>query len=289
MKNKFESAFFISRTKDLRENADRIYFGNEFCQNLIPTSDFLKKWYFFAKARDKEFTFVTPFVTNASLEKLAILLDFLNRQDNPEVVFNDWGVFKFIKDNFKNIRPVLGRLLSKQFRDPRMFEILSGKQKAKEILSADKKTKTILLPQKIPPTLFEHYRSCAVNVAIFQDYLLSEGINRVEIDNLIWKMNVKVNPVRESFSNGVNKKIGVSIYLPYGYITTTRMCGKLTSTHTACAGECKKYFLRLEDKSLPVYIYGIGNTVFYETHMPSYEYLQSLGVDRIVFQPRLPF
>ncbi len=278
MKNKFEKALLINRIKDIRENTTRVYFGNEFCENLIPILDTLKKWYFFIKTKNKEFTFVTPFVTNIGLKKLESLLAFLNYQKNNEVVFNDWGVFKLMKDNFKNLNPVLGRLLTKQCRDPRMLKIFLHKQKTREILSSGKETKTIVFPKKIPHTLFMHYQASVINAPIFQKYLLSQDINRVEIDNLIWEMNVKVD-----------KNIKVSIYLPYGYIATTRLCGKLTLTYTACKKECKKYFLRLKDESLPVPFYGIGNTVFYKSQIPSNKYLEKLGIDRIVYQPRLPF
>lgn len=278
MKSKFEKALLINRMKDIKNDIARIYFGNEFCQNLIPAPDTLKRWYFFTRAKNKEFSFVTPFVTNLGLKRLKDLLAFLNCQGEVEVVFNDWGVFKLIKDNFSNLKPVLGRLLTKQRRDPRMLKIFSHKQKPREIISPDKKDKTIIYPKRVPSTLFEHYQGSVINVPVFGKYLLSQGINRVEIDNLVWQMKVKVN-----------KNIGVSIYLPYGYITTTRMCGKLTLTYDACKRECKRYFLQLGNESLPVPFYGIGNTVFYRSDLPSNEYLEELGVDRIVYQPRLPF
>ena len=159
-----------------------------------------------------------------------------------------------------------------------MLNIFSGKQKIREILSPDKKTKTILFAKKIPHTLLEHYRASVINLPAFQEYLLSQGINRVEVDNLIWEMNIRVN-----------KKMGISIYLPYGYITTSRMCGKLTLTYAVCKKECKKYFFQVEDESLPVSLYSIGNTIFYKSMTPSNGYLEKLGIDRIVYQRRLPF
>lgn len=278
MKNKFEIALLINRVETIVKNIDRIYLGNEFCENLIPILDTLKRGYFYAKAKNKKFTFVTPFVTNVGLTRIEGLLNFLNNQKDVEVVFNDWGVFKLIKDKFKNLKPVLGRLLTKQRRDPRILKIFLDRQKFREILSPDKKRKTILFPKEVPRTLFEHYQASVINIPVFQEYLLSQGINRIEIDNLVWEMNVKVN-----------KKIGVSIYLPYGYITTSRMCGKLTLTYAACKKECKKYFLQLEDESLPVPFYGIGNTIFYKSKTPSNKYLEKLRIDRIVYQSRLPY
>ncbi len=277
MKDKFEKAILLNRIEEIDKDIDRIYFGNEFCQNLIPTLNTLKKWYIFAKDEGKGFTFVTPFVTNAGLTKLKSLLAFLDYQKNIEVVFNEWGVFKLMKDNFRNLIPVLGRLLTKQKRDPMMLRILLGKQKARVMRMTDKTTR-ILFPKKVPHSLFEHHQASVIDVSIFQKFLFSEGINRVEIDNLVWEMKVRTN-----------KEIGVSIYLPYGYITTTRMCGKLTLTYKACGMECKRYYLQLEDESLPVPFYCIGNTIFYKSEFPSEEYLKALGIDRIVYQPKLSF
>jgi hypothetical protein len=278
MKNKFETAAFLTEGDTAINGVDRIYSGNEFCENLIPTLASLKKNYLFARSICKEFTFVTPFVTNAGLKKLERLLGFLNDQDKIEVVFNDWGVLKLIKERFNDLEPVLGRLLTKQHRDPRMVQIFHDKRKFLVEFSPDKKDTSIVFPKKIPRALFEHYQASVINLPLFQEYLLGLGIKRLEIDNLPWEMDVRVN-----------KKIGVSIYLPYGYVTASRMCGKLTLTYAACKKECKKYFLRLRDPSLPAPFYGIGNAIFYESKPPSDKYLTALGIDRIVRQMRLPY
>lgn len=278
MKNIIEKAQFIGRKEDIKKLISRVYFGNEFCENLIPAITKLKEIYFYATGKNKNFTFVTPFVTNSGIRKTESLLEFLNRQNNVEVVFNDWGVFKLIKNNFNNLKPILGRLLTKQRRDPRILKILLNKQVFKEFFSEDKKKKLIIFPKKTPQSVFKYFQSSMINAKIFQNYLLSQGITRVEIDNLAWKMNVKLD-----------KNIGVSVYLPYGYITTTRKCGLLTLTYAACKKECKKYYLQLGDKSLPVPFYSIGNTIFYKSSIPSDDYLEKLGVDRVVYQTRLPF
>ena len=278
MKIRFERALLTSRPQAGDKGTDRIYFGNEFCERLIPGVEVLKKAFSLADSGGKEFTFVTPFVTNAGLNRLEAPLEFLNSRRNVEVVFNDWGVLMLMRGRYTKLKPVLGRLLTKQRRDPRIAEIFFGKRKTREIFSADNKEKLIFFARSVPETLFEHYQGSVINLPAFQEFLLSQGVRRVEIDNLAWEMKVTVN-----------KKIGVSVYLPYGYVTTSRMCGRLTMSYAACKKECQKYFLRLDDDSLPAPFYGIGNTVFYESRVPSDEYLSKLGIDRIVYQPRLPF
>ncbi len=278
MNDKIEEAIFTNRFEDINKNFQRIYFGNEFCENLIPTLRQAKSWIDFIKSTNKRLTFVTPFVTNIGIEKLGYILAFLNKHENIEVVFNDWGVFKLIRDNYQNLTPVLGRLLSRQRRDPRLNDIINGDQSAKIIYSAKDQMKEVILPKKIPSSLAAYYRTCALNVSIFRNFILSNGIGRAEIDNLVWKMNLKPN-----------KKLKLSIYFPFGYISTTRSCGKLTSTYKACHKECKNYFIRLKNESTSFSIYAIGNTVFYCTTSPTLEYLRALGIDRVIYQPRLPF
>ena len=264
---------------EVKKDADRIYFGNEFCENLIPDLRVLKKWYLFSRKEKKDFSFVTPFVTNRGLKKLKELFGFLDSRNGVEVIFNDWGVFYFLKHHFKNLIPVLGRLLTKQRRDPRILSVLLNKQKKITCFIGNNKTKHIFSCKKAPPpTLFEHFQSSIINVPVFQKFLINNGIKRVEIDNMIWKMKINIPA-----------EIGVSVYFPYGYISTTRRCWELTLGYNPCKKECKKYFLCFKDASLPAPFYSIGNTVFYKSRVLSCEELKQTKNFRIVYEPRLPF
>jgi len=278
MKQKIEKASFTNNFRLIKKDIDRLYFGNEFCENLIPSLSELKKTYFYVKEKNINFTLVTPFVTNSGLKKIEPLLSFLDKQKDSEVVFNDWGVFSLMKNKFNNLKLVLGRLLTKQRRDPRIIKILLNKQVRREIFSPDKKNKLIILPKKTPKSLFVHFQSSLINADIFQRFILAQGISRVEVDNLIWEMNLKIN-----------KNIGISIYLPFGYITTTRKCAKLTFAYDGCKKECKNFYFEFKKKNIPVPLYSIGNTIFYRSKFPNIKYLRILGIDRIVFQPNLPF
>ncbi|MFN3477211.1 MAG: hypothetical protein ACK4Z6_06630, partial [Candidatus Methylomirabilales bacterium] len=76
----------------------RVYFGNEFCQHLIPTLAHLRAVYLAAVEKGFTFTLLTPYITDDGLEKLKPLLSFLStREDLIEVVVNDWGVFNFLR------------------------------------------------------------------------------------------------------------------------------------------------------------------------------------------------
>jgi len=276
MKNHFEKSLFVSTEKEIKEEFDRLYFGNEFCEKLIPDRDTLERWYGLSKKKKKAFTFVTPFVTDAGLDKLGPLFSFLDAQEDVEIVFNDWGVLRLLRQHFTHLIPALGRLLTKQRRDPRISGILTNTQKA--TVTKNQKGRIIVFPKKVPPSLLEHFQASVINVPIFQKFLLSQRIRRIEIDNLIWGMNLVVPP-----------EIGVSIYFPYGYVSTTRACWKISLSPRPCKKVCKKYFFRIKEESLPVPFYSIGNTVFYRSDRIDFEKLKHLKNLRIVYQPRLPF
>lgn len=86
----------------------------------------------------------------------------------------------------------------------------------------------------------------------------------------------------------IPKEIGVSVYLPYAYVTTTRLCGLINLTYTACKKECQRYYLSFKSNlsSAPFYIR--GNTVFYKSEIPEEKYLKGKHIDRIVYEPEVP-
>jgi hypothetical protein len=270
-----EKAVFINNMDDLPSDMDRIYCGNEFCQKLIPDVKELARWCSFADTKGLDLTFVTPFVTNVGLEQLGVIFDYLESQKDMEVVFNDWGVFRLLTEKYKNIKPIVGRLLTKQRRDPRWL-FFSKYRKARKVFNASGGA-TVLVPKKIPEETQDHFSSSIYNSEIFQEYLVENNVQMVEIDNLPWETKIDKN-----------KKISISLYYPYEYIATTRMCGKVTLSYGRCDNECKKYFLKVKEKALPEDFYNIGNTVFYKSDLDPAQ-VENAGVDRIVFQPYLPF
>lgn len=217
------------------------------------------------------------------------MLEFLDAQDERiEVIFNDWGVFKLIREDYKNVEPVLGRLLTKQRRDPRAYDILLNRQRAKRIFDKKSNKTSIVISKKVPPSLYEHFKASVINVPIFQKFLLDNGIRRVEIDKLVWDMKIELP-----------KEIGVSVYLPYAYVTTTRLCGLINLTYTACKKECQRFYFSFKSNSSPAPFYSRGNTVFYksepskgrylkERHINSVRCLLSKRIDRIVWEEEIP-
>jgi hypothetical protein len=258
-----ENAIFISKINDLEyatEGYSRLYFGNEFCERLLPSKNELKQVLDFSLEKGLNFSLVTPFVTNKGLGLLDHLLPLLNRND--EVVFNDWGVLELIHSN--RLKPVLGRLLTKQKRGPRIINV----------------------KEKSPSELMEYFMSSNTEAPIIQEFLIKNNIERVELDNLLQGIN-------QDFSN---KRIKASLYYPFLYLTTTRRCiinscdiisKKDKIGIYPCNKECQKYTVEKENENIPVKLVLKGNTHFFvNNNLP--EELENKGINRLVYEPKVP-
>ncbi len=100
---------------------------------------------------------------------------------------------------------------------------------------------------------------------------------------------VKLDIPKDSFS--------ASIYMPYGYITTTRLCSadplrkerKYSCRISSCNKACLRYTEKLKNRSMPV-LYKKGNTLFFKNdRIMSQKWLIQAGINRIVYQPKIPF
>jgi len=261
----------------------RIYFGAEFCQNLIPSVKQVKFALDFAKKRNLRFTLMTPFVAESGLLKLEGLFKLLKvRLARCEVVVNDWGILEVLSKRYKTFKPLLGRLLARQNRDPAMARVLE-KQPPYGVRTKDGRIRIVA---HIPPG--ERYRqgikSSFVNAPSVQGFLSRFGVKRIELNNLIQGLNFE------------NLKFKVSLYTPFVNISTTRFCPmgsriqKIYRINT-CGRECRRYTSRLRNKAMPRVLYKRGNTTFYKNplHTKAAEETEETAVDRIVFQPELPF
>ena len=161
-----EQAIFVSAAifDEVHEPYSRLYFGNEFCQRLLPQPGELDAALAWAQARRMAFTLVTPYVSGEALSALDVLFQRLARcaEASFEVVVNDWGVLHLLTEGrWKGaFIPVLGRLLTKQRRDPR-----------------------IPILRSLPEAARQHLKSANIDAPPLSDFLRSRGIERVELDN----------------------------------------------------------------------------------------------------------
>lgn len=248
------------------EKINIVYFGEPFCQNLMPSRDQINEAYNIVKDNGKSFVLNTPFVTDGFLSKVLNNIEFLSKQkEDNSIVFNDWGLFYEIKKRFPNINLILGRLLTKQRTDPNMKDIITNSRLGTTINNIKFK--------KVPDTLFNIFKQSIVNDDIFQNYLLINNINRIEIEFLLWDMFINLP-----------QDIHATIYFPYAHIATTRLCGLLNATYDRCKKTCQCKKIKYKSKENYSYTY-IRNTLYYdiENLMTGKELEKYPSIDRIVF------
>jgi len=277
----FNSLSFLEKY-NISSRYKRIYFGNEFCQKLIPTQNILGRVLEFTRGKNLYFTFLTPFVTDAGLEVLDKLFYFLvNNLNTPEVVINDFGVLDLIDEKYKQIQPILGRLAFRQKRDPRFLNMFSGRQKTK-IYLRPQGNNIIVLPKPIPVALKEAYTKSNIDFSEVKSFLLRKRIKRVEVDNLLHGLNLDLP-----------KEMAASVYVPFGYITVTRYCPMLTEKQrieriTDCNRDCQRRFYKLRASCMPKVIYKKGAAQFYKNNTVQIKKWTMMGIDRIIYEPELP-
>jgi hypothetical protein len=261
-----ERALFISKEKNLqylKGDYERVYFGHEFCEKLLPSAKVLAAIMDYVQAKGLPLTLVTPYVTESGIRKVEKLLAVL--PGSSEVVFNDWGVLRIVRKEFPDLEPILGRLLTKIKRGPRIAHVLDS----------------------LPSDALQHLCSTNLGVPIYQRFLKEHHIQRVEIDNPLQELNV----------SDVPRELKLSVYIPFAYVTTTRFClvancdipeKKGLIGVFPCHQECKTYTFYLKSPVMPVLLIRKGNTLFYKNpKIP--RNLQEKNINRLIIQPEIPF
>jgi len=264
-----ESALYLTRAEDLERRdaaTARVYFGHEFCERLLPTSAALAKLVRAAKRAGLGFSFATPYLTERGLSRLRPLLRVLARElPESEVVFNDWGTLRVLRREFPELVPVLGRLLTKMKRGPRLAS----------------------LARRFNQQTADYFRTCSLDVPHYRAFLQERGVARVELDNVLQGIDLDLG----------GTGIRASLYVPFGYIATTRLCLAAScdrhgmEDHVGifpCRKECRRFTFDLAQVGTTVPQIRKGNTVFF-TNAELPENLAARGIDRVVREPELPF
>jgi len=175
-----------------------IYFGSEFCGHLLPGFRDIKNLDCLRKKYGIEFSVVTPYVNETHLNKVGPLLTRLD-SDYPgtEVIINDWGVFNLVRKKHKTLKPVLGRLLSRQKRG--FFTIVN--KKIRDIHSI-----------KLSPEDTVYLSSSILQNDAILKFLSLNGIDRIGLDCTPFGALMQKTP------------LNIDLYYPYTYITTTNYC-----------------------------------------------------------------
>jgi len=260
-----EKAYFFSSppaSKDIPQDTERMYFGNEFCEYLIPGEEALIAALEASGSNDQPFTFVTAYAGDKILSGYTSLIKRISEiRPGSEVVINDWGVLKTVQKF--GLEPVVGRLLVKQKRDPRIAKYIDN----------------------LPARFAEALKTARINEEMVAFYR-EEGIRRIEIDNLLQGIDYE-----ELMRSGLS----VTLHSPYGYIATGRICSLRNSSGGykhfsigSCPGYCRKSQPQklLSDKGdLGIIIKGNTAYFFNDEYSEALKYAQP---DRILIHKDFP-
>ena len=279
-----ENAVLVTSTAAARgplSGAQRVYFGNEFCERLLPSRRDLALVADVCAARELGFTLVTPPVTQSGLAHIEELLTWLEEREGAfEVVVNDWGVLHLLTRRHPRVEPVLGRLMSKQQRDPRILRLFTGNP-APQIVDG-----RLVIDVALPDEAVTLYRATPLSASLTQSALRALGVRRVELDNPL-----------QGFDYQAADDGTASLYVPFGVVATSRRCTSdprrksfpFTDRVDSCTRGCRRMAFELRAQHIADPLYRRGNTLFFRNDaLPDGMDLLSRGVNRVVHQPSLP-
>lgn len=259
---------------------ERLYFGQEFCQYLIPDLDDLRRAYYFSRQLEWAFTYVTTgAITDEAMDKLKKQLAFLcDEAPGSEVVVNSWGVLHLLDREFAALRPVLGRMLNKQKRLPRDLETCPPRNP--EGIHADEEAVTRNQTRAL--------RGMSLSLPSFRQDMSSRGVNRFEID--IVPQGIDIPEDRWG--------MGASCYYPWTYVTSGRNC--LTAAEeqperefvvpdNPCPQPCRRVSAATNLDTIKSPLLERGNAIFLFNDSFARPYLSGdIPVDRVVYEPYIP-
>lgn len=262
---KAEKALYATALKRIKNTKgySRLYFGAEFCQWRLPAPAAALRALYISAGLGMKLTLLTPWLTDTGMKKARAILSKLADAGagDIEVVVNDYGLLTVLKDEFPSFVPVLGRLLVKQKRCPRVPGIMEG----------------------LPEPGREVYTHPGIEDPVTVSYLKRFGIMRVELDSPLQGVEADLRPLG----------LKGSVYTPYAYVTATRHCpasfdGKMWQAFSGCRVKgCLKNVIELGNPAHEAAILMRGNAQFVENSVLP-EDLAGMGIDRIVHMEELP-
>ena len=222
---------------------DRVYTGDEFCVNRLPDTNELKDIIQVCGDSHKGLSFLLPPLTNVSVEKCRPLFQLLRREGiDIETVVNDMGTLFYLKENYPDFSLSMGRLFNKGFKDPR----------------------------------FKPANNCAGLSDDMRQLLNESTFDQPEVMDMARQLAVaRMERDLFPFENKIEEQhgeIGRSIYFPFGYITSGRVCRlsamskkgrKKFLINSDCNQYCNGLPLLLKNGDTGFTLVQNGNTVFY--------------------------
>jgi hypothetical protein len=280
IETQMQTTFFEEweRLYEKKRRPDRVYFGSEFCQYRLPSLAAVKKALAYSWHNGFEFTFASPYVHNQKFYLLLEILEDLHQTASTagrsiEVVVNDWGVYHHVRTHFPSLRIVIGRLLNKTIRDPRIADFYDE--------------------GNVPESARNVVRETGLFSDGFSRFLETANVVGLEFDELVQEHNLTqhTSPYRLTF------------HFPFGCVASGSACmvGFIETEKKAkfrgdpeCKQQCQLYTFELKNRKFTEMehrIFQKGNTAFY-AYNPDIVRKGMEGITtaaaRIVYSPRIP-
>ena len=236
-----------------------LYFGSEFCADLLPGRAEVQRYCTRARSLEVEAVLLTPIAAPGALARIEKLLASVAQIDPaPAVVFNDWGVANLLRDVFPHLERRAGRLMNRGLRDPRLMENPSTSSAA----AGDRGRR-------------------------LRSLLAGFGVTALETDA----------DIEGTFLGDGAEGLQRVLYLPYAFAASSRNClikaeGAPSidecftkSLALPCKGACRGHWHRVDRPDTGLPLWRAGNTVFFEVPQHRVEALVQQA-DRIVLQER---
>lgn len=253
---------------------DRIYFGHETCQELLPPPDVAERICRLATDVGLAVTLVVPFLTDMRFDGVMRLVERLSvLAGGFEVVSSDWGLLAELGSR-RLADLSVGRLLTAQHGDSRIARITSPPAAAPRYAVHLDGALVEVEPRAATPTLVEHYRSCWIDRPDVIELLQQWGISRAEMSNTIQGVSLQ-GSLGWSYSLHVDDVL----------VTVARWCDALAQVprgESACAA-CQSVEQRWQWHTAagPLALVRLDNALF-GCGGPRPENLGDLPVDRLV-------
>lgn len=233
--------------------ADRFYFGAEFCCWAFPVLEKLQQALDLARQHDRPLSLLLPVFSESFLPRLKNDLRHLLPcfQSGDEVVVSDLGGIRLVRDVEPSVNLVIGRALSGQKRGPRILDLALSDEE------------------------MHYFRQGSWYNGEAVDWLREQGIDRVELDNLLQGIAPLPEPIRGS------------LHVPWAMVTSSRNCPFRRPSETEeCTSSCGEHFT-LRSPETEVLLHQAGNTQFLENSSLPVD-LSACRIDRIVRHQALP-
>jgi len=243
-----------------------VRFGSEFCEHLLPDLRILERAYELAQEADKRFTYVTPRLSNAGIEKLGEQLPFLSQKGGVSVVVNDFGALNLL-EHHPNLRTHLGRhLFMVPARSPWTDRHIQREERSHE-----------------RRWIRDLYSTTSLNYLPTLELYRSRGCQRADVD---W-----IPRIFPCLGFLVRNGLSLSVHLQLVPVTFTRKCHMARFLGEKSPEECSRPCLRrafllrneaLDAVGLELFLH--GNAVLRLEHPAAEDVaeLEKLGVDELV-------